>query len=77
MHQLFLQVTKEGARDVTGSLDNMSLDIDTLVEGVYRDRLDRDQFHKQFLMYGLMLYFLVAIIQLLLGQDSYLKMIEL
>jgi len=77
MHQLFLQVTKEGARDVTGSLDNMSLDIDTLVEGVYRDRLDREQFHKQFLTYGLMLYFLVAVIQLLLGQDQYLKMIEL
>lgn len=77
MHQLFLQVTKEGARDVTGSLDNMSLDIDTLVEGVYRDRLDRDQFHKQFLTYGIMLYMLVAVIQLLLGVDSYLKMIQL
>lgn len=77
MHQLFLQVTKEGARDVTASLDNMSLDIDTLVEGVYRDRLDREQFHKQFITYGLMLYLLVAVIQLLLGVDSYLKMIEL
>lgn len=77
LHQLFLQVTKEGAKDITGSLDNMSLDIDTLVEGVYRDRLDREQFHKQFIMYGLMLYLLVAIIQLLLGSDQYLKMIEL
>ena len=77
MHQLFLQVTKEGARDISGSLDNMSLDIDTLVEGVYRDRLDRQQFHKQFLMYGVMLFFLVAVIQLLLGNDQYLKMIEL
>jgi len=77
MHQLFLQVTKEGARDITGSLDNMSLDIDTLVEGVYRDRIDREQFHKQFLTYGLMLYLLVAVIQLLLGVDSYVKMIEL
>ena len=77
MHQLFLQVTKEGARDITGSLDNMSLDIDTLVEGVYRDRIDREQFHKQFLTYGLMLYMLVAVIQLLLGVDSYVKMIEL
>ena len=77
LHQLFLQVTKEGARDITGSLDNMSLDIDTLVEGVYRDRIDREQFHKQFLTYGLMLYMLVAVIQLLLGVDSYVKMIEL
>jgi len=77
MHQLFLQVTKEGAKDITGSLDNMSLDIDTLVEGVYRDRIDREQFHKQFLTYGLMLYLLVAVIQLLLGVDSYVKMIEL
>ncbi len=77
MHQLFLQVTKEGARDISGSLDNMSLDIDTLVEGVYRDRLDRQQFHKQFLMYGVMLFFLIAVIQLLLGNDQYLEMIEL
>ncbi len=76
MHQLFLQVTKEGAHDITGSLDNMSLDIDTLVEGVYRDRLDRQQFHKQFITYGLMLFLLVAIIQLLLGVDSYLEMIK-
>ena len=77
MHQLFLQVTKEGARDVSGSLENMSVDIDTLVEGVYRDRLDRDQFHKQFLTYGIMLYMLVAVLQLLLGVDAYLKMIQI
>ncbi len=77
MHQLFLQVTKEGAHDISGSLDNMSLDIDTLVEGVYRDRLDRQDFHKRFIMYGLMLFLLVAVIQLLLGVDSYIKMIEL
>ena len=77
MHQLFLQVTKEGAHNITGSLDNMSLDIDTLVEGVYRDRMDRQQFHKQFISYGLMLFLLVAVIQLLLGVDSYIKMLEL
>ena len=77
MHQLFLQVTKEGAHDISGSLDNMSIDIDTLVEGVYRDRMERQQFHKQFLTYGVMLFLLIAVIQLLLGLDSYLKMIEL
>ncbi|MBQ7141326.1 MAG: hypothetical protein IJO32_07490 [Bacilli bacterium] len=77
LHQLFLQVTKEGAHDISGSLDNMSLDIDTLVEGVYIDRMERQQFHKQFISYGLMLFLLVAVIQLLLGTDSYLKMIEL
>ena len=77
MHQLFLQVTKEGAHDISGSLDNMSLDIDTLVEGVYRDRIDRQQFHRQFIQYGLMLFLLVAVIQLLLGVDSYIKMLEL
>ena len=77
MHQLFLQVTKEGAHDITDSLDNMSLDIDTLVEGVYRDRMDRQQFHRQFIQYGLMLFLLVAVIQLLLGVDSYIEMIEI
>jgi hypothetical protein len=49
MHQLFLQVTREGARDTTKALDNMLLDVDELVEGVYRDRIDRAQFHKQFI----------------------------
>ena len=34
MHQLFLQITKEGARDSGQALENMSLDIDALVEGV-------------------------------------------
>ena len=48
MHQLFLQITKEGARDTGESLENMQLDIDTLVESVYRDRMDRTTFHKSF-----------------------------
>ena len=48
MHQLFLQITKEGARDTGESLENMQLDIDTLVESVYRDRMDRANFHKKF-----------------------------
>ena len=52
MHQLFLQVTKEGAKDTQETFDNMLLDIDALVEGVYRDRMDRANFHKQFLTFG-------------------------
>ena len=77
MHNMFLQVTKEGAHDITGSIDNMSLDIDMLVEGVYRDRMDRKTFHKKFITYGLMLFLLVAVIQLLLGVDAYINMIKL
>ena len=41
MHQLFLQITKEGARDSSESLENMQMDIDMLVESVYRDRIER------------------------------------
>ena len=41
MHQLFLQITKEGAKDSGESLENMQLDIDMLVENVYRDRMER------------------------------------
>ena len=77
MHQLFLQVTKEGSKDAAkDSLDGMLLDIDTLVEGVYTDRLDRDTFHKSFLQYGVMLYLLVMLVQYLLGVDTYIALIE-
>lgn len=71
MHQVFFQITNEGAQDTTKSLENMLQDIDMLVESVYRDRMDRQNFHKQFLTYGVMLYFLVLFIQLLLGKDAY------
>ncbi|MEG1313142.1 MAG: hypothetical protein RSD40_02385, partial [Bacilli bacterium] len=76
MHQLFLQITKEGSRDSKAILDNMLLDIDVLVEGVYRDRSDRSNFHKQFLQYGVMLYLLVMLIQLLLGTDKYAMLLD-
>ena len=56
MHQLFLQITKEGAKDSGESLENMLLDIDMLVEGVYRDKMDRSAFHKKFLTFGFALY---------------------
>lgn len=77
MHQLFYQITKEGARDSGESLENMSLDIDALVEGVYRDRMDRANFHKKFLTFGMALFLLVAVIQFLLGRDSYIELIEI
>ena len=76
MHQLFLQITKEGARDTGESLENMQLDIDTLVESVYRDRMDRATFHKKFLQYGIMLFLLVMLIQYMLGTDSYIDLIK-
>lgn len=76
MHQLFLQITKEGARDTGESLENMQLDIDTLVESVYRDRMDRAQFHKKFLRYGVILYLLVMLVQYMLGRENYLALID-
>lgn len=76
MHQLFLQITKEGAKDSGESLENMLLDIDMLVEGVYRDKMDRSVFHKKFLTFGFALYFLVMLTQFLLGTENYIKMLE-
>ena len=76
MHQLFLQVTKEGAKNTEETFDNMLTDIDALVEGVYRDRADRKQFHGQFIMFGVSLYSLIALIQLILGVESYIEMLD-
>lgn len=76
MHQLFLQVTKEGAKDTGETFDNMLNDIDALVEGVYRDRIDRSNFHKQFLMFGIALYGIVMLIQLLIGTESYIALLN-
>lgn len=76
MHQLFLQVTKEGAKNTEETFDNMLNDIDILVEGVYRDRSDRKQFHGQFLMFGVSLYSLIMLIQLILGVESYIEMLD-
>ena len=75
MHQLFVQITKEGARDSGESLENMQLDIDMLVENVYRDRLDRANFHKSFLKYGVMLYLMVMLVQYLLGRETYIAIL--
>ncbi len=77
LHQLFLQITKEGAKDSGESLENMSMDIDMLVEGVYRDKMDRSNFHKRFLTFGLCLYLLVMAMIFLLGKDSYIELLQL
>ena len=77
MHQLFLQVTKEGAKDTGETFDNMLNDIDALVEGVYRDRMDRANFHRQFLLFGIALYGIIILIQLLISVETYISMLEI
>lgn len=76
MHQLFLQITREGAISSNQSLENMLLDIDMLVENVYTDRMNRSAFHKSFLKYGITLYLMIMLVQYLLGIDTYLKLID-
>lgn len=76
MHQLFFQVTREGARDTTKALDNMLLDIDELVEGVYRDRMERQGFHRQFVQFGLMLYLMIMLVQILIKKDVYIELVN-
>jgi len=76
MHQIFLQITNEGARDSADSLENMQLDIDMLVESVYRDRIERQSFHKSFLQFGIMLYLMVMLVQYLLGRETYLVLLD-
>ncbi len=76
MHQLFLQVTREGARDTSKTLDNMLLDIDELVEGVYRDRIDRQAFHKQFVQFGVLLYLMIMLVQFLIKKDVYIELVN-
>ena len=77
MHQLFLQITKEGAKDSGESLENMALDIDSLVEGVYRDKMDRRHFHSRFVTFGLALFLLVMAMILLLGIENYIALLDL
>lgn len=76
MHQLFLQITKEGSLETTDAMDSMLIDIDNLVESVYRDRIDRATFHKSFLQYGILLYLMVMLVQYLLGPDAYLQLLN-
>lgn len=77
MNQLFLQITKEGAKDSGEALENMAMDIDALVEGVYRDQMDRVEFHRKFLTFGVALFLLVLAMQFLLGTDSYIELLDM
>ena len=77
MHQLFLQITREGARDSGPALENMSLDIDALVEGVYRDQMDRKNFHGRFIRFGLILYLLVIVLRYMLGEENYIELLDI
>ena len=54
----------------------MQLDIDMLVESVYRDRMERATFHKSFLQFGIMLYVMVMLVQYLLGKESYIELLN-
>ena len=76
MHQIFLQITNEGSKNSSDALENMSLDIDMLVENVYRDRMDRAAFHKKFLQFGIVLYLMVMLVQFLLGPEQYINMLR-
>lgn len=75
-HQLFLQITNEGSKNSGDALENMSQDIDMLVEAVYRDRIDRATFHKKFLKFGIILYLMVMLIQFLLSPESYISLLR-
>ena len=76
MHQLFVQITKEGAKDSGESLENMMLDIDLLVEGVYRDKMDRQASHTKFITFGIALYGLAILVQALLNIQTYKTMLN-
>lgn len=76
MHQIFLQITNEGSKNSSDALENMSLDIDMLVENVYRDRMDRAAFHKKFLQFGIILYLMVMLVQFLLGTEQYINLLN-
>ena len=76
MHQLFLQITIEGSKDTNDILENMLLDIDQLVEGVYTDRMERKQFHGKFITFGLILYFMIVLVQVLLTIDTYIEILD-
>ncbi len=76
MHQIFLQITNEGSRDAGESLENMSQDIDMLVESVYRDRIDRAAFYKKFVQFGIVLYLMVMLVQFILGVPTYIESLK-
>ena len=48
-----------------------------VVEGVYRDQMDRKQFHTKFITFAMVLFLLVLVMQVLLGKESYLQLLDL
>ena len=70
------EINNEGSKDAGLALENMSQDIDMLVENVYRDRIDRATFHKKFLQFGIVLYLMVMLVQFLLTTETYISMLE-
>jgi len=76
MHQLFLQVTNEGSQDSSAALEVMLNDIDMLVSAVYIDKINRKNFQRQFLTFGVMLYFMIGLVQLLVGVETYLNLLN-
>jgi len=77
MHQLFLQITNEGSKDSADALEVMLNDIDMLVSAVYIDKINRHNFHRSFIAFGVMLYFMIALVQLLVGVHTYLKLLDI
>jgi len=75
MHQLFLQITNEGSRDSSIALANLLIDIDMLVSSVYADRIERESFHKNFITFGIILYFMIMLVQYLVGVETYLQLL--
>ena len=61
--------------DLSGNYILMN-DIDLLVEGVYRDKMDRASFYKKFVTFGIALYLLVMLTQFLLGTENYISMLN-
>ena len=39
--------------------------------------MDRSNFHKKFLTFGMALFLLVAVMQVLLGKDSYIELLNM
>ena len=44
---------------------------------LFRSQMDRKQFHTKFITFALVLFLLVLVMQVLLGKDSYLKLLDM
>ena len=54
-----------------------AMDIDALVEGVYRDQMDRKNFHSKFVKFGLALFFLILAVQYMYGTERYIELLDI